>query len=255
MQITDTHAHLYMNEFRDDLDEVVKRAMANGVHRIYLPNIDVLSFDSMVEICRRFPEIFRPMIGLHPCYVKANYEQQIAEIFRRRNEIDFIAVGEIGIDLYWDKTLKEEQIQAFKIQTQLALELNLPVVLHSRESLDLIIGLLEEWNFIGLKGIFHCFTGDVDQAKKIIDLGFKLGIGGVVTYKSSQLAGIIQEIGIDDIVLETDSPYLSPVPYRGKRNESSYLKEILVKLAIISNKSLEEIAEQSEKSCREIFGI
>jgi TatD DNase family protein len=255
MQITDTHAHLYMNEFEEDLNEVIERAKKKGVYRILLPNVDEDSFDPMIKICSRNPEIFRPMIGLHPCYVKKDYEQQLIKLLNRKQEYDFIAVGEIGIDLYWDTTLKEEQIKAFEIQTRWALENKLPIVIHSRESLDLIIELLQFWNLDGLKGVFHCFTGDVDQARKIIDLGFKLGIGGVVTYKKSLLDLVIREIGTKDLVLETDAPYLSPVPFRGKRNESSYMVEILNKISFISGKSAEQIARDTEESCLEIFGI
>lgn len=255
MQITDTHAHLYMNEFEEDLIEVIERAKNNGVYRILLPNVDEDSFDPMIKLCRHNSEIFRPMIGLHPCYVKKDYEQQILKLFKRKNEYNFIAVGEIGIDLYWDTTLREEQIKAFEIQTRWAKDNKLPIVIHSRESLDLIIELLTLWNIEGLKGIFHCFTGNAEQARKAIDLGFKLGIGGVVTYKNSLLDLVIREIGTKNLVLETDSPYLSPVPFRGKRNESSYLVHILNKISFISGKSTEQIARESEESCLEIFGI
>jgi TatD DNase family protein len=254
MQITDTHAHLYMDDFKEDLESVVERAERSGITRIYLPNVDESSLDPMFKLCSAFPKIFRPMIGLHPCYVTKAYEQQISTIFSRMNEMECYAVGEIGIDLYWDTSLKKQQIEAFELQTTLALEHGLPIVIHSRESLDLIIELLQLWKLEDLKGIFHCFTGTIDQAKNIVALGFKLGIGGVITYKNSSLGQVISEIGIQDLVLETDAPYLSPVPYRGKRNESFYLLEVLKQISRITGLSEEEIAQMSQINCDFIFG-
>ena len=253
MRIIETHAHLYLQEFSEDLERVVENAIKNGVEKFYLPNIDERSLDKMLKLCEKFPEYMRPMLGLHPCSVQINYEEQLEAIFAQIKNASFSAIGEIGIDLYWDQSLKNEQIQAFKQQVEWAMEYNLPIVIHSREATDLILECLEEWDFNGLKGIFHCFTGTVQQGKRIMALGFYLGIGGVVTFKNGGLDQVLPELGSSRIVLETDAPYLSPVPNRGKRNEPSNLKYIIEKLAIIFNCSEEDIAKIAFENSEKVF--
>lgn len=253
MRIIETHAHLYLQEFEEDLKGVIENAVKNGVEKFYLPNIDEDSLDGMLSLCQKYPQYMFPMIGLHPCSVQKNYEEQLESIFNRRNEAFFCAVGEIGIDLYWDQSLREEQIQAFKRQVEWAIELNLPIIIHSREATGLILECLEKWNYKELRGIFHCFTGTVQEGKRIISLGFYLGIGGVVTFKNGGLDQVLPELGTSHLVLETDAPYLSPVPFRGKRNEPSHLKYILEKLALIFHTSEEEIAKITFENSEKIF--
>lgn len=253
MRIIETHAHLYLQEFSEDIDRVVDRASKNGIEKFYLPNIDEESLDRMLELCQQYPQNMFPMIGLHPCSVQKNYEEQLQAIFDRRNDASFCAVGEIGIDLYWDQTLKKEQINAFRLQIEWAIELDLPIVIHSREATDLILEYLEKWKYDGLRGIFHCFTGTVQQGKRIMDLGFYLGIGGVVTFKNSDLDRVLPELGTNHLVLETDAPYLSPAPNRGKRNEPSYLIHVVEKLANIFNCAEKDIARITKENSEKIF--
>lgn len=240
MQLIDTHTHLYLPEFDDDRDEVVNRAVGNGIVKMLMPNIDIHSVDRMLSAGNRYNDICYPMIGLHPTSVKEDYLSQLdklEEIFTRHK---FIAIGEIGIDLYWDKTFLKEQIIALKRQIEYAIAYDLPVVIHSRDSFPEVFSVLDEYKGKGLKGVLHAFSGDIYDAEKAIDLGFKLGIGGIVTFKNSGLDKIVRETGPEHLILETDSPYLAPVPYRGKRNESSNICIINKKLAEIFGLSEEE---------------
>lgn len=242
MNLIDTHTHLYLPEFDADRDEVVNRAVNNGVVKMLLPNIDLQSVASMLSLENRYIGICSPMIGLHPTSVKEDYLIQLDKIESLFEKNRFIAIGEIGIDLYWDKTFLKEQIIAFRRQIAFAIDKGLPVVIHSRESFPEVFSVLDEFNRKGLKGVFHAFSGNIKDAENAIGMGFKLGIGGIVTFKNSGLDKIVKEIGPENIVLETDSPYLAPVPFRGKRNESSYICIINKKLAEIFGMSEEEIA-------------
>ena len=242
MQLIDTHTHLYLPEFDADRDEVVNRAVDNGVVKMLLPNIDLQSVASMLSLENRYTGICYPMIGLHPTSVKEDYLIQLDKIESLFEKNRFIAIGEIGIDLYWDKTFLKEQIIAFRRQIAFAIDKGLPVVIHSRESFPEVFSVLDEFKRKGLKGVFHAFSGNIKDAENAIGMGFKLGIGGIVTFKNSGLDKIVKEIGPENIILETDSPYLAPVPFRGKRNESSYICIINKKLAEIFGMSEEEIA-------------
>ena len=250
----DTHTHLYSAEFNDDRSEMIQRSLTNGVEKLLLPNIDIESIEGMHQLVKDYPTNCYAMMGLHPGYVKEDWEQQLAIIKDYLFKGNYIAVGEIGIDLYWDKTFIEEQKSAFSQQVNWAKELNLPIVIHAREAFQEIFEILDVLHDDRLKGIFHCFTGDSDQAKKALSYkGFKLGIGGVLTYKKAELDKVLENIDLSNIVLETDSPYLPPVPYRGKRNESSYLVHIAEKLADVYQISLKEVEEVTTKNTFELF--
>ncbi len=250
----DTHTHLYSAEFNDDRSEMIQRSLTNGVEKLLLPNIDIESIEGMHQLVKDYPTNCYAMMGLHPGYVKEDWEQQLAIIKDYLFKGNYIAVGEIGIDLYWDKTFIEEQKSAFSQQVNWAKELNLPIVIHAREAFQEIFEILDVLHDDRLKGIFHCFTGDSDQAKKALSYkGFKLGIGGVLTYKKAELDKVLENIDLSNIVLETDSPYLPPVPYRGKRNESSYLVHIAEKLADVYQISLKEVEETTTNNTFELF--
>ncbi len=250
----DTHTHLYSAEFNDDRSEMIQRSLTNGVEKLLLPNIDIESIEGMHQLVKEYPSNCYAMMGLHPGYVKEDWEQQLAMIKDYLFKGNYIAVGEIGIDLYWDKTFIEEQKSAFMQQVNWAKELNLPIVIHAREAFQEIFDVLDVLHDDRLKGIFHCFTGDSDQAKKALSYkGFKLGIGGVLTYKKAELDKVLENIDLRNIVLETDSPYLAPVPYRGKRNESSYLVHIAEKLADVYQISLKEVEEITTNNTFELF--
>lgn len=256
MILTDTHTHLYANKLREDLDEVILRAEANGVDRFFLPNIDSSSIEAMLDLEARDPKRFFPMMGLHPCSVDANYKKELDLAEQWLNQRDFIAIGEIGIDLYWDKTYLKEQQEAFCIQVEWAKARNLPIIIHARDSFDEIFKLLDQLNDDRLRGVFHCFTGTLEQAQRVLAYGdFMLGIGGVLTFKKAGLDKVVSELNLSDLVLETDSPYLAPSPYRGKRNESSYLLHIAQKLADIKNIPVEEVAQQTTANSQKLFGI
>jgi TatD DNase family protein len=242
MQFIDTHTHLYLPEFDTNRDEVVKRAVNSGVMKMLMPNIDFQSVDLMLSAESRYPEICSPMIGLHPTSVKEDYLSQLDKLENLVTKHRFIAIGEIGIDLYWDKTFLKEQLAAFRRQIAFAIDKGLPVVIHSRESFPEVFSVLDEFERKGLRGVFHAFSGNIKDAEKAIGMGFKLGIGGIVTFKNSGLDKIVKETGPKNLILETDSPYLAPVPYRGKRNESSYICIINKKLAEIFGLSEEEVA-------------
>ncbi len=253
MKFIDTHAHLYVEQFDEDREEMLDRARAENIEGFYLPNIDSTTIDQMLDLEAKHPEDCFPMMGVHPCSIKADYEKElkIAEEWLKKRA--FVGVGEIGIDLYWDKTFAEEQIKAFRIQINWAKELKIPFVIHSRDSLDLTIKIVEEEQDGNLNGIFHCFGGSVDQAKRIIDVGFYLGIGGVLTFKKSGLAKTMAEINLKHLVLETDAPYLAPSPFRGKRNESAYIRQIAEKLASIKEMTLDDVSVHTTENAERIF--
>jgi len=254
MELIDTHCHLYSKEFEQDIDAVIRRSEAANITKFYLPAIDSNFLDAMLELEKRFPGKCIAMIGLHPCSVKENYEAELKIVEEQLQKRNFAAVGEIGLDFYWDRNFDNNQYDAFHRQIEWAIHYNLPIVIHSRESMKESIAIVKEYKG-RLKGIFHCFSGSYESAKEIIDIGFYLGIGGVVTYKKSSLPEILKNIDIENIVLETDSPYLSPVPFRGKRNESSYLIYIAQKLASIKNISVEELASITSANAKKIFAI
>lgn len=251
--LIDTHSHLYLEEFDTDRREMMNRAQEAGVRQVYLPNIDSSTIQPMLSMENEYPGQCFPMMGLHPGSVKENYRDELRIVEQWLSKRWFCAIGEIGIDLYWDKTFIEQQKDAFLIQVDWAKELDLPIVIHSRESIDLIIDLLKSVKSQGLRGIFHCFTGTTYQAKEIMDLGFHMGIGGVLTFKKSGLAETVSGIPLEWLVLETDSPYLTPTPFRGKRNESAYLKIIAEALSKAKNLDLEAIAEATTDNAKKIF--
>ena len=259
--LTDTHAHLYSNEFDTDRDEMIKRALQLGVKRIFLPNIDEESIEPMLKMMKDYPDKCYGMMGLHPCAVKENVDEQLQIMKQALNAHQFVAIGEIGIDLYWDKTFFEQQKSAFKTQCLWALERNLPIAIHCRNAMQEIIALLEElkastaYKDQPFKGIFHCFSGNNEEAKKLIEYGFYLGIGGVLTYKNSGLDKAIEDIDLKHLVLETDAPYLAPVPMRGKRNESAFLRYVAEKLADLKQCSLFDVAEITTQNSIHIFGV
>ena len=255
MQLIDTHTHLYLPEFDTDRDEAVDRAVKNGVVKLLMPNIDINSVETMILSESRYKGICYPMIGLHPTLVKEDYLYQLEMLVEKAAQHNFVAIGEIGIDLYWDKTFINERIIAFKQQISLGLKHNLPVVIHSRESFPVVFEALKEFEGSGLKGVFHAFSGDISYAEKAINMGFKLGIGGIVTFKNSGLDSVIREVGIEHIILETDSPYLAPVPYRGKRNESAYIAIINSKIADIFNIDIEAAALKTFTNTIELFKL
>lgn len=255
MQFIDTHTHLYLPEFDSDRDEVIANAVRNDVTRLLLPNIDITSAGPMLEAVKRYPGICYPMIGLHPTSVKADYLSQSETLVKLLDNTRYVAVGETGIDLYWDKRFLKEQIDSFNYHVELSLKLDLPLVIHSRESFNEIFAVLEHFRDRKLRGVFHAFTGDIARAEKAISLGFKIGIGGIVTFKNSGLDKVVKEIGPEYLVLETDSPYLAPVPYRGKRNESAYICIINRKLSEIFDISVEEIASITYRNSIELFKL
>lgn len=253
--LTDTHTHLYSEEFDLDRSQMIQRAIDNGVSRFFVPAIDSSCTQSMYNLEREYPNNVFLMMGLHPTYVKDNYLSELQHVEDELAKRKFVAIGEIGIDLYWDKThLKEQQI-AFRKQIQLAKQYAIPIIIHCREAFDEIFQILEEEKSPELFGIFHCFTGTYDQALQAISYNMKLGIGGVVTFKNGKIDQFLNEIDLKHIVLETDSPYLAPIPYRGKRNESSYLISVVDKLAQIYGVSATEIATITTNNSLEIFGI
>jgi TatD DNase family protein len=255
MNWVDTHAHLYSAEFGDDRTEMVMRSLDAGVMQMYLPNVDKQSIEGMLALEAQFPKNIFPMMGLHPCSVQpGDWKDQLKIVKEWLDKRQFCAVGEIGIDLYWDKSTLDIQIEAFRIQSSWAIEKNLPIVIHSRESIDILIGLVGEMKVPEYRGIFHCFSGTEEQANEIIELGFLLGIGGPLTYKKSTLPDAIRNIPLEYIVLETDAPYLPPTPHRGKRNESSYIPLIGSKLAEIKEMTEEEVAMITSRNARRLYG-
>ena len=253
--LIDTHTHLYAEEFDVDRNEMIKKAMDSGIQKFYLPNIDSSSINGMFQLEKDFPGICFPMMGLHPCSVKENVEEELKIMEDWLNKRKFCAIGEIGIDLYWDKTFFEQQKMAFKKQIDWALKFNYPIVIHCREAFDEIFEIVSSYKTLP-NGIFHCFSGTLEQANKVISLKtFKMGIGGVVTFKNSGLDKVVEQLDLHHLVLETDSPYLAPNPFRGKRNESSYLILVAEKICAIKNISIEQLAEITTKNAIEIFGV
>jgi TatD DNase family protein len=253
--LIDTHSHIYLKDFDTDREAMLTRAENEGIAMILMPAIDKETHTSVLDLEANFPGKCIAMMGLHPCSVKANFEEElkiVRDYFKQRR---FIAVGETGLDFYWDLTFSKEQYASFNQQVELALEHDIPVVIHSRNSTDECINVISDHQKGNLKGVFHCFSGNTEQAKKIIDLGFYMGIGGVVTFKNSGLDKVMAEVDLNNIVLETDAPYLAPVPFRGKRNECSYLKFVVEKLSEIKNISKEEVEIITTKNAKELFKI
>ena len=253
MRFIDTHTHLYSSQFDDDRKETIARAIANGVSDFYLPAIDKSYADAMFSIEKEFPDNIHLMMGLHPTSVKENYLEELDFVKSWLDKRDFLAIGEIGMDLYWDKTFVKEQQEAFRTQIRWAKAKKLPIVIHCRDAFDEIFEILEAEKGSDLYGVFHCFTGTLAQAKQAISYNMKLGIGGVVTFKNGKIDKFLNEIALEHIVLETDSPYLAPTPHRGKRNESSYLTLVAEKLAGIYQISLEEIANTTTANALAVF--
>lgn len=255
MILTDTHTHLYSEEFEQDRGEMIQRAINAGVSRFFIPAIDSTCTQAMYDLEQDFPENVFLMMGLHPTYVKDNFEAELAHVASELAKRKFYAIGEIGIDLYWDKTHLKEQQVAFRQQIQWAKQYKLPIVIHCREAFDEIFGILEEEKSPELFGIFHCFSGTYEQALQAISYNMLLGIGGVVTFKNGKIDQFLDRIDLRHIVLETDSPYLAPIPFRGKRNESSYVVNVAAKLATVYNLSVTEIAQITTENSKRVFGI
>ena len=255
MQLIDTHIHLYAHEYEEDRDELLRQANEKNIQYFMMPNIDSSSKDLMLQLAEQYQGQCFPMMGLHPCSVKENFVKELKTVETELKKGIYYGVGEIGLDLYWDLKFVKEQEEALRIQLQWASETNLPAIIHSRESTQQIIDLIQSLKLKNLRGIFHCFSGTLEQAKTIIDFGFHLGIGGVVTYKNSGVDKTLTEIDIKHLVLETDGPYLPPTPHRGKRNIPAYLYLIAEKLAAIKNISVEEVADATSDNAMEIFGI
>lgn len=248
----DSHAHIYLDEFKNDLAKILNESTNSGIDTIYMPNIDTSTVASLHRVEEQYQQC-KAMMGLHPCYVKEDYKDQLSEVVSWIEKRKYSALGEVGIDLYWDKTYVEEQIEAFNYQISLAKEHDLAVIIHSRDSLELTIEAIAKNQNGSLRGIFHCFNGTIDQGKQIEDLGFHIGIGGVVTFKNSGVDKTIAKLNITNFVLETDAPYLAPVPYRGKQNSPSYLPFIAQKIAEVKKINIERVAKITTDNCRSIF--
>ncbi|MGY5850742.1 TatD family hydrolase [Salegentibacter sp. F14] len=255
MILTDTHIHLYSEAFQEDQKAIIDEAIKNDIRRFFLPAIDSTYVPAMYELEKHYPEHVFLMAGLHPTHVKDNFEEELLKVEHQLLERQFVAIGEIGIDLYWDKSTLKNQRLAFRKQIQLAKKYKLPIVIHCREAFDEIFEVLESEQSDDLFGIFHCFTGNFEQAQQALSYNMKLGIGGVVTFKNGKIDKFLNQISIEDIVLETDGPYLAPVPYRGKRNKPVYLKKVAEKVAEIYELPLEEVAAMTTKSSKDIFKI
>ncbi len=256
MILTDTHAHLYADEFAEDRDEMIQRAFKTGVERIFLPNIDPNTTEKMNALASAYPDHCFPMMGLHPGSVDEGWEKALEHVKSELDKGGYCAVGEIGLDFYWDSTYAEQQREAFRQQIDLAKEYGLPIVIHVRNSFREAFDIVEEKNNSTLRGIFHCFTGDLEDAEDIMALGgFLMGIGGILTFKNAELDGVVEKIGLDHMVLETDAPYLAPDPNRGDRNESSYLVHIAERMAEVHGTTPKEIAEVTTENSRELFGV
>ena len=254
MTLIDTHCHLYSEEFSADTQQVVDRALSAGVSKIYLPAIDSESTDAMLGLETLYPSLCIAMMGLHPCYVKENVEEELLIVEAWLAKRKFWGVGEIGLDKYWDVTFLEQQKMAFRHQIDLALKYDLPIIIHSREANQDCINIVKEKQNGNLNGIFHCYSGSYEQANEIIALGFYLGIGGVITFKNTKLTETIAKLGLDNIVLETDAPYLAPAPFRGKRNESSYTTFVAQKIADVLQMPLEKVVKKTTENAQKVFG-
>tara|TARA_B100000965_G_scaffold380963_1_gene377991 strand:+ start:1391 stop:2164 length:774 start_codon:yes stop_codon:yes gene_type:complete len=257
MKFVDTHTHLFAKEFDNDINDVIKNAISNGIEKMLLPNIDSSTTKAMINLCKNYPDNCHPMIGLHPCSVKKeNIEEEIEHIEDELKKNSFVAIGEIGIDLYWDKTTLDVQKEAFETQIKIAKEENLPIVIHTRNSFEEAYEIVEKLNDKNLSGVFHCFSGNLNDAKRIIELeNFYLGIGGVVTFKNGGINKIINQISLENLILETDSPYLTPVPNRGKRNESMYILDIAKKISEIYKLSIDEVAKITTHNAHNLFKL
>tara|TARA_Y100000813_G_scaffold196073_1_gene178882 strand:- start:1075 stop:1842 length:768 start_codon:yes stop_codon:yes gene_type:complete len=251
----DSHTHLFSSQFDNDRHQVVQKAIDQGVDKMLLPNINSKTLEAMHQLCQDFPQHCYPMMGLHPCDVKDDYEEELKIIKSHLDKGKYVAIGEIGIDLYWDKGTLDIQKKAFRQQLKWAKEYDLPVAIHIRNSFDTIFEVLEEVNDQNLRGVFHCFTGSKEQGQKAIEMGFMLGIGGVVTFKNSGLDKVLKELPLDKLLLETDSPYLAPTPYRGQRNESSFITIVAQKLAEIYEVNLEEVAIKTTQNAKTLFNL
>ncbi|MBN8703607.1 MAG: TatD family hydrolase [Bacteroidetes bacterium] len=259
MAFIDTHTHLFSDEFKEDIDSVIDNAIKNTVTKFYLPNVDESSYEEMMRLSSKYPSNCFPLIGIHPCSVTQNYHQQLdwvkQKVTANKQQKVFHGIGEIGIDLYWDKTLEKEQKKAFAEQIEIAIEFDLPIIIHTRNAFNEAFEIVSAYKQTSLKGIFHCFSGTITDAEKVISLNtFKLGIGGVLTFKNSGLDKVVELLDLKHLVLETDSPYLAPTPYRGKRNESKYLTLIATKLAEIKKVSVDDVAAITTKNAIEILG-
>ena len=255
MILTDTHTHLYSEAFDDDRDEIIQNAINKGVKRFFIPAIDSSYTEAMLRLKASYPENMFLMMGLHPTHVKENYLEELQHVKDMLKQHNFYAIGEIGIDLYWDKTFLKQQQEAFRLQIQWAKKNKLPIVIHCRDAFDEVFEILESEKGKSLFGIFHCFTGTIEQAHQAISYNMKLGIGGVVTFKNGKIDKFLNQIDIKHIVLETDAPYLAPVPYRGKRNESAYIINVQEKLATIYGRGANEIATITTQNSKEVFGV
>lgn len=253
MQLIDTHCHIYLDAFDEDRAVMLERAKQQGVSQFYLPAIDSATHEAMVQLGDAYPDMCIPMMGLHPCSVKEDYQKELAIVEAWMHKRDFVAIGEIGLDFYWDKTFVQEQHLAFEQQMQWALDKHLPIVIHTRNAMQETINAVQPFAKKGLKGIFHCFSGSHESAQQITKMGFYLGIGGVLTYKNAGLPTALEQIGLEWMVLETDAPYLTPVPFRGKRNEPAYLEHVVKKLAETKGVSVEELATITTANAQKIF--
>ena len=255
MEFIDTHCHLFLPEFDTDRDKVIQGGLKSNVKKFVLPNVDTSTIDDLISLAKTYPAHCFPLAGLHPSSVEEDYESELHEIKKIIDNGRFYGIGEIGLDYYWDRTFEEEQLKALKIQLEWALELKLPAIIHIRDSFDETCKVIEDTGNGMSRGIFHCFTGTLDQARRAIDLGFSLGIGGILTFKNAGLDKVLKEIPMEHLILETDAPYLAPVPKRGKRNEPAFLPYIAKKLAEIKNLDVHQIAEQTSHNARVIFSI
>lgn len=254
--LIDSHCHIYDEKFKDDIDEVIKNAQANGIVRIFMPNCDSATIEAMIKCEDNYPGMCLSTMGLHPCYVKENYKDELKIVEHWLGQRPFLAIGEIGLDFYWDKTFVKEQEAALRQQIEWALNYKVPIILHTRDSIDETIAVVSEYTSKGLKGVFHCFSGDEIQAKKITeDLDFYLGIGGLVTFKNAGVKNAIKNISLDKLMLETDAPYLAPTPFRGKRNEPAYIRNIAEFLAAELDIPVKEIAEITSRNCDRFFDL
>lgn len=253
--LIETHAHIYSEKFQEDLSETIERAQEIGVEKILMPNIDSESIDAMLEVEQHYTNYCIPMMGLHPCSVKAAFEKELYLVEDWLNKKEFVAVGEMGIDLYWDKSFEEQQKEAFRIQVELAKKKDLPIVIHSREANGVVIDLLEDLQDGTLNGVLHCFSGSLEEAQKIVELGMHIGVGGVSTFINGGLDKVLPHIVLEKMVVETDCPYLAPKPFRGKRNEPAYLKQIVDKLSDFKEVSEEEIKKQTTINAKRLFGL
>ncbi len=255
MEFVDTHTHLYLEQFSDDYEVAVKSAIDAGVKHMLLPNVDLDTVEQMMRLANQFPQNCHPMMAIHPTSVKEDYLEKLEDIKQLLFSGNFAAVGETGIDLYWDKTFFKEQVYAFEQHIEWAIKLKLPIVIHSRKSLDEILKILDNYKNSNLTGVFHCFPGNVIQAKKVVERGFYFGIGGVVTYKNSEMSKVVSEMPLEWILLETDAPYLPPVPHRGKRNESAYIPVIAEKVAELKGVSLQDVARITTENAKKVFMV